>query len=99
MKKIPQLTELLDELDKICDEFGLEKSAVCHRNTPAREHGYLKAYEIWKERNGFTPTPAKARYTVVLTARALNYINIHDHIPNGKERYNSGNRYRLSRGQ
>lgn len=45
------ISKLKPELDKICDEHGLEKKVVAYRNTPAGEHGYLKAYEIWKQRN------------------------------------------------
>jgi hypothetical protein len=81
MKKLPTLTELLDELDRICDEFGLEKTANTPRYIPRGEYGYLKAYEIWKQRNGYTTKPKKTKYTIVLTARALNYVNIHDHVP------------------
>lgn len=52
MKK--PISQILSELDKICDQHGLEKKVVAHRFCGTREHGYLKAYEIYKSRNGGT---------------------------------------------
>jgi len=44
------ISKLIHELDKICAEFSLEKKACSYRFCGPREHGYLRAYEIYKER-------------------------------------------------
>jgi hypothetical protein len=70
MKHMSVLTisQLIPELDKICDELGLEKKVIALRNLPNREHGYLKAYEVWKQRN-------KKPLSYSLAINAKNRIN------------------------
>lgn len=48
----PPISQIIPELNRICEEHGLEKKTVAYRNTPAGEHGYLRAYAIYKERRG-----------------------------------------------
>jgi hypothetical protein len=65
------ISKILPELNAICNEFNLEKKVVTYRNMP-REHGYLKAYEIWKERNKQTMRPRQYAYTLILANRQIN---------------------------
>lgn len=74
MKKTPPISQILPELDAICEQYKLERKAIAHRNTPAGEHGYLKAYEIWKERNGIATRKTKYN-NIVLATSVVNYIN------------------------
>lgn len=65
------ISQILPELYAICHELGLEKKVCAYRNCPPREHGLLRAYEIWKVRNGIK-TPEKRNYTLALATTALN---------------------------
>lgn len=60
------ISHLIPELNKICDQFGLEKKFCAYRNTPSGEHGYAKAYKIWMERRGLMSTQKIGCFTVCL---------------------------------
>jgi len=72
--KAKPISQILPELKSICKEFGLSYDF----NTPrfcSREHGCLRAYEIFKERNGITSPKKKNDYKIVLSTRAYNYAH------------------------
>jgi len=69
------ITQLIPELDRICEEHGLEKQFVAYRNMPSREHGYLKAYEIYKQRHRIKNV-AKTDQTKILACVAFNNSQI-----------------------
>jgi len=68
------ISELIPQLDAICDEMGIEKKFVSYRNMPG-QHGYQLAYSIWRKRNGYHEMPIKQAVMILLSTRAYNYAH------------------------